>query len=109
MFTNDKSTTRIDGKEYITFRPNTITYAVDPKSKVGKKVAAAKLGIIFHTKYSGPTIAEMSASFNISDSDFNATPSVWAQKAEFTDIGRCIIDPDRALSSTRHSIVHEVH
>lgn len=87
MFTNDKSRTKIDGVDYITFRPNTITYAVDPKTKTGSKINNARLGIIFHTKYSGATIPEMSASFNVSDSDFTSNAQVWAQKAEYTDIG----------------------
>ena len=87
MFTDDKNTETIDGGRFITFRPNTITYAVDPKSKLGKEIAAAKLGIVFHTKYTGPTLATMTASFDVKESDFSTKPGVWIQRSEFKDIG----------------------
>lgn len=88
MFTDDKKTEKIDGKTYITFRPNTLTYAVDPNSKLGKDIKRAELGIVFHTKYTGQSMVEMSASFNISDSDFKSGGPVWAKKSEFKDIGK---------------------
>ena len=87
MFTSDKKTQSINGKSHITFTPNTLTYAVETRSDLGRKIANAQLGIVFHTKYSGATLSEMSASFNISDNDFKSSNSVWAQKAEFQNIG----------------------
>jgi len=87
MFTNDKKKEKIDGKIYTTFRPNTITYAVDPTSKLGKEIGKAFLGIVFHTKYTGTTLQNMTASFKVDDSDFKSGGQVWAQKAEFKDIG----------------------
>ena len=87
MFTNDKSTKFIDGKTHITFTPNTITYAAESSSKLGRDIQSAQLGIVFHTKYTGQTLDTMSASFGISDSDFTSSPTVWAQKAEFQNIG----------------------
>ena len=87
MFTNDKKTENIDDKRWTTFRPNTITYAADPQSELGKEIDRAQLGIVFHTKYEGPSLPEMSASFNVKDSDFTSGGEVWAQKAEFQDIG----------------------
>ena len=87
MFTNDKKTEKIDGKNYITFRPNTITYAADPKTKLGKDINRAQIGIVFHTKYTGSSLPEMTSSFNISDGDFTSGGGVWAEKAEFKDIG----------------------
>ena len=88
MFTNDKVTETIDGKNYITFRPNTITYAASPDTPMGKAIRAAQIGIVFHTKYTGSTLASMKASFKINDSDFKTGGSVWAEKAEFQDIGK---------------------
>ena len=43
----------IDGEKMITFTPNTITYAVPTSSKLGRRIARARLGIVFHTYYSG--------------------------------------------------------
>ena len=41
----------IDGKEYVTFRPNTITYAVPTGTTLARQVTQAKMGIVFHTTY----------------------------------------------------------
>jgi len=87
MFTDDKKTETINGKRYITFRPNTITYAAEPGSKLGQKIANSRLGIVFHTKYSGPSIAQMSASFNVTDNDFKSdVPGCWIERSTFKDI-----------------------
>ena len=59
MYTNDKKMTKIDGKSFITFQPNTIMYAVDVNSKLGKTIASSKMGIVFHTTYSGSTIEDL--------------------------------------------------
>ena len=37
----------------ISFTPNTITYALPVDSSAGRKVARARLGIVFHTQYNG--------------------------------------------------------
>ena len=86
MFTDDKKTEQIDGQRMITFRPNTITYAANPNTELGKKIAAAKIGIVFHTKYTGDSLANLSASFNVSPRDFQTGGQVWAERAEFQDI-----------------------
>ena len=87
MFTNDKKMESIDDKRFITFRPNTITYAANPDTQLGKDIQAAKIGIVFHTKYTGDSLQDLNASFNVSDNDFSTGGSVWAEKAEFKDIG----------------------
>ena len=86
MFTNDKKMETINGDRLVTFRPNTITYAIDPNTKLGKQINKASLGIVFHTKYTGATLAEMKSSFDVKESDYKASKSVWIQRAEFTDI-----------------------
>jgi len=47
----------------VTFTPNTITYAMPTNSSIGRKISSAKLGIVFHTKYSGTKIQDMRAGF----------------------------------------------
>ena len=86
MFTDDKKRERIDGTRYITFRPNTITYAADPETELGKLIDAAKIGIVFHTKYTGSSMSDLTASFNVTPSDFSTGGQVWAERAEFRDI-----------------------
>ena len=63
LFTNDKKTVAIDGEKMISFTPNTITYAVQASSGIGKKIARAKMGIVFHTMYTGKTIKNLNANF----------------------------------------------
>ena len=92
MFTNDKKTERINGRNYVTFRPNTITYAAEKGSDLEKTISKAKLGIVFHTKYTGNSLPEMTASFNVNANDFESSGNVWAERAEFQDVtGVCLL------------------
>ena len=63
LFTDDLKAINIDGEKMISFTPNTITYAVPVNSDIGKRIARAKMGIVFHTSYSGKTMDKLSASF----------------------------------------------
>ena len=53
----------INGIPHITFHPNTIVYAVPTNNDVAKSIMAAKIGIVWHTTYSGATFETMSAEF----------------------------------------------
>ncbi len=53
----------IDGDSMISFTPNTITYAVPANSSIGKRISSARMGIVFHTKYTGKTLDSMTAGF----------------------------------------------
>lgn len=62
MFTQeDKKYERIDGEELITFRPNTITYGIPKDHPIGREVDVAKIGVVFHTHYTGSDLSTMSA------------------------------------------------
>ena len=63
LFTDDKYETTIGGDTCIAFQPNTIVYAVPKDSDVGQKIQEAKLGIVFHTSYSGRSLDTLTASF----------------------------------------------
>ena len=63
LFTDDLKAINIDGEKMLSFTPNTITYAVPVNSDIGKRIARAKMGIVFHTSYSGKTMDKLSASF----------------------------------------------
>jgi hypothetical protein len=75
----------IDGVPYITFQPNTITYAVPSDSVMAKKMLDAQLGIVFHTSYSGRKIEDLRASFNIDIGKLSTTKDVWFRDASFVD------------------------
>ena len=63
LFTNDLKSINIEGEKMISFTPNTITYAVPQNSDLGKRILKAKMGIVFHTSYSGKTMDKLSAGF----------------------------------------------
>ena len=74
---------KIDGESMLTFTPNTITYAVPVNSKFGSRIIKAKMGIVFHTSYSGKTIRDLKASFAVSVKGLKKTSSVWFDDATF--------------------------
>ena len=82
MYTNDKKMTKMDGKTFITFQPNTIMYAVDVESKLGKEIASSKMGIVFHTTYTGSTIDGLSASFG-AKLPSGSSSDVWMDDATY--------------------------
>ena len=63
LFTDDKYEATIGGDTCIAFQPNTIVYAVPKDSDIGQRIEEAKLGIVFHTSYSGKSLDTMTASF----------------------------------------------
>ena len=90
LFTSgDKSRAKVDGQDSIVFTPNTITYAV-PVVKTGffgsslyQRVNAAKIGIIFHTSYSGKTIKSLSASFGAGVAGLSKNKAVFFDDAMY--------------------------
>ena len=86
MYTNDTKMQKIDGKSYITFQPNTILYAVDIESDLGKTIAKSKMGIVFHTTYTGGSIADLSASFGANISKLGSNSDVWIDDATYKDV-----------------------
>tara|TARA_Y100000310_G_scaffold263825_1_gene274268 strand:+ start:2181 stop:3395 length:1215 start_codon:yes stop_codon:yes gene_type:complete len=88
MFTSDqKSKETIDGESLLMFRPNNIVYAVPEDSDLGKQINSAKLGIAIHTRYTGKTLPDMNASFDVSRNEFKEHEDVWFDDANLTDIG----------------------
>lgn len=81
----DLDTTTIDGEEYVTFQPNTIVYAVPSDSTLARSIMSAQMGIVFHTSYTGKTMDDMKASFNIDINNLTRTKDVWFRDAYFVD------------------------
>lgn len=82
----DLKSVDVDGEKLITFKPNTITYAVESDSDLGKKIANSKIGIVFHTRLSGPSLAKLTKSSDVNVSEFNQTADVWVDDAKFKDV-----------------------
>ncbi len=77
---------RIDGEAYLTFTPNTITYAVQKGSKLYDQITKAKIGIVFHTKYEGDALDQVNAQFGVDVSEFGQDANVWYDDAFFKDV-----------------------
>jgi flavodoxin len=82
----DLKSQNIDGEDLILFKPNTITYAVEQHSAFGQRILNSKIGIIFHTKYSGHNLQNLKKSSDVSVSEFNQTQDVFVDDAKFKDI-----------------------
>ena len=84
MFTDDVSTTEIDGESHYTFTPNTIMYAVPVNSNIGREINNAKVGIVWHTTYKGDSVESLKASFGAKIPGKSST--VWQDDATFKDV-----------------------
>jgi hypothetical protein len=76
----------VDGEDLILFKPNTITYAVERHSPLGQRILNSKIGIVFHTKYSGTNLQNLKKSSDVNVSEFNQTQDVFVDDAKFKDI-----------------------
>ena len=85
MFTDDVSEEKIDGTSYLTFQPNTIVYAVSVDSKLGAIINKSKIGIVWHTTYTGNTLQDMKASFGANISSLKKPSSIWMDDATYKD------------------------
>jgi len=86
MYTDDVERTKIDGVPYLTFQPNTIVYAVPVDSKLGSIINKSKIGIVWHTTYTGDTLQGMKASFGANIAGLNKPSSVWMDDATYKDV-----------------------
>jgi len=87
MFTDDDiETTKIDGVSYYTFQPNTIVYAVPIDSDMGNMIKKAKVGIVWHTTYTGKELQSMTASFGADIKGLKKLSSVWMDDATYKDV-----------------------
>jgi hypothetical protein len=76
----------IRGVPHIAFTPNTITYAVPSDSDLASRILRAKIGIIFHTTYTGGTLQTMKANYGVNISQFGNVPSVFYSDASYRDV-----------------------
>ena len=96
LFTNDTKVVSIDGDKMISFTPNTITYAVQASSGIGRKIARAKMGIVFHTMYTGKTMKALNANFGNVRGSGNSR--VWVASAAYRDDSGSIMFTKSELS-----------
>ena len=101
LFTDgDKKTANVAGQRSIVFTPNTITYAV-PIVKSGlfgsslyDNINKAKLGIIFHTSYTGKSISTLKAGFGANVRGLKKSRSVFFDDATYKRADNAAFTPD---------------
>ena len=87
MFTqSDLKLETIEGSKYVTFHPNTIVYAVPAESDLAKQIKKAKIGVVWHTTYTGATFESMTAAFGEGIVEkFKNVSSIWMDDANYKD------------------------
>lgn len=77
LFTNStRNIEVVNGERLYTFRPNTITYGIPVDHPIGKEVGRAKIGVVFHTHYTGNDLPTMQARAGAPINTFNKVPEV---------------------------------
>lgn len=77
----------IDGEVMVTFHPNTIVYAVPYTSDLGRRIRSSKIGVVWHTTYTGDSFDNMKASFGKPIANkFKSSKNVWSTDAMFNDV-----------------------
>ena len=77
----------INGIAHLVFHPHTIAYAVPLNSPLAKEIGSAKIGIVWHTSYSGATFETMTATFGKEIvSKLKPTKNVWMVDATLPDL-----------------------
>lgn len=96
----DLSTETIDGQKYTTFHPNTIIYAVpyDQADAVRK----AKIGIVWHTTYTGKDFMSMKATYGVNVSKFKSSVNIWSQDAMLRDVSGATMNKKETAEVTKH-------
>lgn len=80
----DQKYETIDGKRWITAHPNTIVYAWESESDVGKKIRKADIGVVWHTTYKGKgDLSTYRASFGVDVFRLKQNSAVWMDDAYF--------------------------
>ena len=82
---NDLGRETMDDEKMLVFTPNTITYAIPDHSILADKIKRSKIGVVWHTTYSGKTMADLSAKFGANAKKLNNTLAVWSTDATFKD------------------------
>lgn len=113
---------KIDGDSYIVFHPNTIAYAVLADSNEAKAMEAAKIGIVWHTSYSGSTFKDMKANYGVDSSTFRNVKSVYSfdaglrdlsgkvtlTKSDYNEVTKALSDAGKAFNKVKSSALKDL-
>lgn len=89
----------IDGVKYTTFHPNTIIYAVPYEQAA--EIRKAKIGIVWHTSYSGTDFESMKATYGVNTSRFQSK-NVYSADAMLRDVSRATMNAKETEVVTKY-------
>lgn len=94
-----KSVQKLDGEAHIVFHPNLLAYAVPAKSDLGKKISKAKIGVVFHSSWSGPDLKGLKKKVETKIENLGSSPDVYYDDAEFKELsGKVLFTPSEVKS-----------
>ena len=99
LFTDDKQKKKINGTNCLIFQPNTITYCIPEGDELYEKASKAKLGVVFHTSYSGKSMDTMQATFGYDVSKLSGSNNVLVLSAETEQLGQDTLITDQEKGS----------
>ena len=82
---DDLKKAEVGGDTSVIFTPNTITYAVPLIDELANTIQSAKIGVVWHTTYSGKTMDSMKAKFGANAKSLAKSRNVWSIDAAFKD------------------------
>jgi hypothetical protein len=86
----------IDDVSYLTFTPNTITYAIPSDSELGRRIFSTEMGIVFHTKYQ--SLNGEHSHHDVDIKQFNQTKDVWSITDVIDDVsGRVTLTSQESI------------
>lgn len=91
LFTDDKKYETINGERCITFTPNTITYSIPESSALYAKADKAKIGVVFHTTYTGRSVDSLNATFGYDIDRLKTSDDVLVLSAETGQLGKDLL------------------
>jgi len=110
LFDDDiKEVIDIEGVPHITFKPNTIVYAVPVDSEEGQKILNSQIGVVFHTEYEVTFDQEnyvrfSTKKFGVDVTNLDPGPNVYVKDAYFeNDAGYITLTDDE--TNTINSLI----
>ena len=98
----DVKSSKVGGEQFITFHPNTIVYAIPVGTPAARDVKNAKIGIVWHTSYSGTEFNSMKASYGVDVSALRNSRKVWSQDAMLRDITNATMTASQTKAVDKH-------
>tara|TARA_R110000822_G_scaffold52235_8_gene135349 strand:+ start:6500 stop:7672 length:1173 start_codon:yes stop_codon:yes gene_type:complete len=80
----------IENVKYVTFHPNTLLYAIPIEQ--AQPLLKSKVGIVWHTSFSGTSLENIKPSFGADVSSMKKTKNVWSQDAMLRDVTSVTLD-----------------